>query len=77
MVNFDVLFLLPKNLFLMHEDATPRRAINEPLLSSSVKNTPIWMITFSKKQGPVFPELWEVDLSGTKGIASREWRMTD
>lgn len=50
--------------------------INEPVLSSSVKNTPIWMITFSKKQGLVFPELWEADLSGTKQIARREWMMT-
>lgn len=50
-------FLLPMNSSMMHEDATPRRAINEPVLSSSVKNTPVWMITFSKKQGPVFQEL--------------------
>lgn len=51
------LFLLSVNSSMMHEDATPGHAINEPILSSSVKNTPVWMITFSKKQGPVFQEL--------------------
>lgn len=60
----------------MHEDVTARHTINEPILPCSVKNTPIWMIIFSKKPGPVFPEPWEVHLSGTKCIASSEWMMT-
>lgn len=57
----------------MHEDATPRCAINKPVLSSSVKKH----TSLDEKRNKVLCfKNFELDLSWTKSIARRHFMMT-